>query len=45
MHVEDDVTAGEEPMEVALNRDLDRQINDAIDPRFLLQLVCYCHLL
>lgn len=31
----------EESTEKVLNRDLERQISNAIDPRFLLQLVCY----
>lgn len=41
MQVDDDVAAGDEPVEMALNRDLKQQICDAIDPRFLLQLVCH----
>ncbi|XP_048321213.2 E3 ubiquitin-protein ligase UPL6 [Ziziphus jujuba] len=38
MLVDDDMTAGVEPMEIVLNKDLERQICDAIDSRFLLQL-------
>ena len=40
MQVDDDVTAGDDPVEMVLSRDLEQQICDAIDPRFLLQLVC-----
>lgn len=40
MLVDDDMTVGDEQMEMVLNKDLERQICDAIDPRFLLQLVC-----
>uniref|UniRef100_A0A2P2KLS4 Uncharacterized protein n=1 Tax=Rhizophora mucronata TaxID=61149 RepID=A0A2P2KLS4_RHIMU len=36
---EDDVTLPDET-EVALGRDLEQQITNAIDSRFLLQLVC-----
>lgn len=32
---------GDDVMEVVLNNDLERQICDAIDPRFLLQLVSH----
>ncbi|CAL8991067.1 unnamed protein product [Prunus brigantina] len=35
---EDDMIVGDDVMEVVLNNDLERQICDAIDPRFLLQL-------
>ncbi|KAL5541465.1 hypothetical protein UlMin_009175 [Ulmus minor] len=38
MLVEDDSTAGDELVEMGLNKDLKQQISDAIDPRFLLQL-------
>lgn len=40
MLVEDDTVAGDEAIEIGLNKDLERQICNAIDPRFLLQLVC-----
>lgn len=36
---------GDESMEIFLNKDLEQQICDAIDPRFLLQLVCHFYLL
>jgi len=39
MSVEDDMT-GDEFMEISLDRKLEQQINNAINPRFLLQLVC-----
>ncbi|KAM0984714.1 hypothetical protein EV2_012489 [Malus domestica] len=35
---DDDMIEGDDAMEVCLNNDLERQICDAIDPRFLLQL-------
>ncbi|XP_040990913.1 E3 ubiquitin-protein ligase UPL6 isoform X2 [Juglans microcarpa x Juglans regia] len=38
MLVEDDTVAGDEAIEIGLNKDLERQICNAIDPRFLLQL-------
>lgn len=47
MFVEDDMIMGDELMEIVLNKDLEQQICGAIDPRFLLQLVChtcYCSL-
>jgi ubiquitin-protein ligase E3 C len=40
MLVEDDSTADDEVTEITLNRDLEQQICNAIEPRFLLQLVC-----
>lgn len=39
MIAEDDITGDDEVMEVALDRKLDQQICNAIDTRFLLQLV------
>lgn len=39
MIAEDDVTGDDEVMEVALDKKLDQQICNAIDTRFLLQLV------
>jgi len=39
MSAEDDMT-GDEVMEIALDRKLEQQINNAVNPRFLLQLVC-----
>ncbi|KAI8004133.1 E3 ubiquitin-protein ligase UPL6 [Camellia lanceoleosa] len=36
---EDEIIAGDEMMENGLNKDLELQISNAIDPRFLLQLV------
>lgn len=33
------MAVGDEPIEKALNPDLEQQIINAIDPRFLLQLV------
>ncbi|XP_024025560.1 E3 ubiquitin-protein ligase UPL6 isoform X2 [Morus notabilis] len=38
MQVDDDAGVGDELVEIVLNRDLEQQICDAIDPRFLLQL-------
>ncbi|KAH9683973.1 E3 ubiquitin-protein ligase UPL6 [Citrus sinensis] len=35
---DDDMTAGDEVMELVINRDLEKQITSAIDSRFLLQL-------
>lgn len=37
---EDDMISGDELTEIVLNRDLEQQITNAIDSRFLLQLVC-----
>lgn len=39
MIAENDMTGDDEVMEAALDRKLERQICDAIDTRFLLQLV------
>lgn len=39
MIAEDDMTGNDEVMEVALDRKLEQQICNAIDPRFLLLLV------
>lgn len=39
MQVDDDAGVGDESVEIVLNRDLEQQICDAIDARFLLQLV------
>jgi hypothetical protein len=39
MLVDDDMITGDEITEIILNRDLEQQICNAIDPRFLLQLV------
>lgn len=36
---DDDMIAADEVMEIVLNRDLEQQITNAIDSRFLLQLV------
>lgn len=36
---DDDMTAADEAMEISLRRDLEQQITNAIDSRFLLQLV------
>lgn len=36
---DDDMTAGDEVMELVINGDLEKQITSAIDSRFLLQLV------
>lgn len=46
---EDEMLTGDELMEIVLNRDLEQQVFNALDPRFLLQLVCelliyYLHL-
>lgn len=40
MIVEDDMNGNDEVMEVAMDRKLEQQICNAIDSRFLLQLVC-----
>ncbi|KAK6117789.1 hypothetical protein DH2020_048461 [Rehmannia glutinosa] len=37
---EDEMLIGDELMKTVLNRDLEQQIFNALDPRFLLQLVC-----
>lgn len=42
---EDDMIVGDDVMEIVLNNDLERQICDAIDPRFLLQLVSHLGML
>ena len=39
MQVDDDIAVGEESADLFLNRDLEKQICNAINPRFLLQLV------
>lgn len=39
MIAEDEVTGNDEVMVVALDRKLEQQICNAVDPRFLLQLV------
>lgn len=36
---EDDIMVGDEVIKPSLDKDLERQIVNAIDPRFLLQLV------
>lgn len=36
---DDDVVVSDQEIELALNKDVEKQICDAIDPRFLLQLV------
>lgn len=38
---DDDVVVSDQDTELALNKDVEKQICDAIDPRFLLQLVFY----
>lgn len=35
------MVTSEDAMEIVLHRDLEKQISNAIDSRFLLQLVCY----
>lgn len=35
------MSLGEEITEKVMNKDLEQQISNAIDPRFLLQLVCH----
>ena len=37
----DDMIEDDEVMEIALDRKLEQQIYNAINPRFLLQLVCH----
>lgn len=37
---EDEMLVDDELLEIVLNRDLEQQIFNALDPRFLLQLVC-----
>lgn len=39
MLVDDDMIIDDEVTEIVLNKDLEQQICNAIDPRFLLQLV------
>lgn len=44
---EDEMAVGDEIKVKAISRDLEQQISNAIDPRFLLQLVCHpniCHI-
>ena len=41
MIAEDDMTGDNEVMEIALDSKLEQQIYNAINPRFLLQLVCH----
>lgn len=38
---EDDVVVSDQEIEFVLDKDVEKQICDAIDPRFLLQLVSY----
>lgn len=38
---EDDVAVSDQEIELTLNKDVEKQICNAIDPRFLLQLVFY----
>lgn len=38
--VDDEMLVGDELSQISLNRDLEQQILNALDPRFLLQLVC-----
>lgn len=38
---EDEMAVGDEIMEKVVSKDLEQQISNAIDPRFLLQLVCH----
>lgn len=42
---EDDMTEGDDAMEICLNNDLERQICEAIDSRFLLQFVSHLEIL
>lgn len=38
--VDDEMLVGDELSQISLNRDLEQQILNALDPWFLLQLVC-----
>lgn len=38
---DDDMIIDDAPAEAPLSKELEKQISNAIDPRFLLQLVCY----
>lgn len=39
---DDDMIIDDGSVVVPLNKELEKQISNAIDPRFLLQLVCLC---